>query len=60
MKNNIKELREKQRSAEKTAAKYKDAILVLQEVCEHSWDHQGHSHNDDLYLCSICGKEEWR
>ena len=56
----IKEMQEKHKSALKDAAKYMDVILVIQKVCKHDWDYQGHSHNDDLYLCSICGKEEWR
>ena len=60
MKNKFKELLEKQKSAQKTANNYKKAIEALQEVCEHDWSHQGHGHNDDLYLCSICGKEERR
>ena len=56
----IKEMQEKHKSALKDAANYMDVILAIQKVCKHDWDYQGHGHNDELYLCSICGKEEWR
>jgi hypothetical protein len=60
MKNNIKQLLEKQQSAQKTANNYREAIEALQKVCEHSWNYQGHGHNDSLYICNICNKEEWK
>ena len=30
------------------------------QACDHSWNYEGHSHNDSLYVCSKCKKEEWR
>lgn len=41
-------------------AKTKNAIQALQEICEHHWEYQGHSHNDDYYICSICKKDKWQ
>jgi hypothetical protein len=60
MKNTIKELLKKQRAAEKVVTNYKEAVEALQEVCEHDWQYEGHGHNDSLYICNICNKEEWR
>ena len=28
--------------------------------CQHNWKYDGHSHNDDCYVCTICGKTEYR
>lgn len=28
-------------------------------VCQHSWRYDGHSHNDDCYICTICGETEF-
>jgi hypothetical protein len=43
------------------------AIEGLQNVCEHksplhqdTMVYQGSGHKDDLYKCSICGKQEYR
>ena len=60
MKNTLKELKQKLKAAEIVTKKYKEAILALQEVCEHEFSYQGHGHNDSLYICTICNKEEWR
>ena len=60
MKNTIKKLLDKQKVAEKTVNNLREAILGLQEVCEHDWHYEGHGHNDSLYVCNICGKEDWR
>ena len=60
MKNIIKDLLNKQKAAEKLVKQHREAIAALQQVCEHNWHYEGHSHNDDLYTCSICKKEEWR
>ena len=27
-----------------------------QETCVHKWEYSGHGHNDDHYICSVCGK----
>ena len=59
MKSTLKELKNKLHSAKEVVAKYTAAIEALQEVCEHDYHYQGHGHNDSLYVCSICGKEEW-
>lgn len=60
MKNTIKKILDKQKAAQTLVTECKEAIIALQALCEHSWSHKGHSHNDDLYICSECGKEEWR
>lgn len=60
MKNIIKDLLDKQKAAEKLVKKYSEAIAGLQEVCDHNWHYEGHGHNDSLYICSVCKKEEWR
>jgi hypothetical protein len=39
---------------------YADAIKALQTICEHSWKYLGHGHNEELYVCTVCDKEEWR
>ena len=33
---------------------------LTNEWCDHSWSYEGHSHNDRLYVCTHCKKEEWR
>lgn len=60
MKNTIKDLLNKQKAAQKLVNNYKEAIAGLQEVCEHDWRYEGHGHNDSLYICNICKKEDWR
>ena len=27
--------------------------------CKHNWRYEGHSHNDDCYVCTICNIMEW-
>lgn len=46
--------------ANEIVKKNKAAIAVLQDVCTHRWEYQGHSHNDDYFICSICKKEKWQ
>jgi excinuclease UvrABC nuclease subunit len=60
MKNTIKTLQQKLTKAQRAADEYRDAIAALQKVCEHDYTYEGHSHNDDLYVCRNCGKEDWR
>lgn len=38
----------------------KTAIQALQDLCTHHWEYQGHSPNDDYYICSICKKDKWQ
>lgn len=33
---------------------------AVQATCEHSWQYDGHSHNDDAYICTKCGAVEFR
>ena len=33
------------------------AVVALQETCEHDWRYKGHGHKHDYYVCKICGKE---
>ena len=56
----IKEILKKKRTAQAIVKSCSTAIEALQELCDHSWDNKGHSHNDSIYQCSKCGKEEWR
>lgn len=56
----VKDLRKQIGGAEVLSRKLREALAALQEVCEHDWGYEGHSHNDDLYTCNNCGKEEWR
>ena len=35
-------------------------LLTIQWNCEHLWRYDGHSHNDDVYECLICGETEHR
>lgn len=28
--------------------------------CTHNFRYEGHSHNDDAYVCTKCGEIEWR
>lgn len=60
MNNTIKEILDKQKAAEIIIGNCKDAIKSLQALCEHNWECKGHSHNDTLYACSNCGKEDWQ
>jgi hypothetical protein len=36
------------------------ALAALDPEHEHNWQYKGHGHNDALYECSTCGKEELR
>lgn len=35
-------------------------LIKLDEIqkknCTHNWRYDGHSHNDDAYLCTKCGE----
>lgn len=39
---------------------YLDALKALQKICQHDWSYEGHGHNDALYVCSKCGKDDYR
>lgn len=56
MKNAIKDINKKLTEANILVKKYSKALKTLQDVCEHNWEYQGHSHNDAAYQCSICGE----
>lgn len=32
----------------------------LKKSCSHHFAYDGHSHNDDVYTCTICGEMEFR
>ena len=44
-----------------TPTKEEQVILLLQGKCPHNlgWGYVGHSHNDDAYMCALCGKLEF-
>lgn len=46
--------------AQTQVAQAKVAIKTLQDICPHQWEYQGHSHNDDYFVCSICKKDMWK
>lgn len=56
MKNTLKDINKKLEESRKLVKKYSKALEALQDICEHRWEYQGHSHNDDAYQCSICGE----
>lgn len=35
-------------------------ILEKRKNCQHNWRYDGHSHNDDCYICTLCGETDWR
>ncbi|PZP39811.1 MAG: hypothetical protein DI598_19695 [Pseudopedobacter saltans] len=36
----------------------RNIIETSQKLCEHSFEHTGNNHNDDIEKCIICGKEQ--
>lgn len=60
MKEIIKDLIKKRDAALDESRIHKDAIKVLQKICNHEWIYDGHGHNDDYYTCNICGATEER
>lgn len=44
----------------KDEAKYSKRIANLRKKCSHNWEYGGHGHNDDWYVCTICGETEDR
>lgn len=54
----IQDITNKIAKYEEKLTKYNKALVVLQEVCTHSWIYDGHGHNDSYYHCSECGKEK--
>lgn len=57
---NIEQVLEKIRELNDELTKYTTVLTALRSICEHEWTYSGHGHNDDLYICRKCGKEEWR
>jgi hypothetical protein len=60
MNNTFKDIVKKQKVAQTVVDNCNTALKALRDICEHKWDCQGHGHNDNLYVCLECGKEEWR
>lgn len=60
LKSTFDSLFKKLNAAQTQVKAWENAIHALREVCEHDWYYDGHSHNDSIYVCSICRKEEWR
>jgi hypothetical protein len=61
IKDAIAALRARETAEAKSLRETTDAIKALQTLCKHPSEHyQGHSHNDSLYRCADCGREDWR
>jgi hypothetical protein len=59
-KEQISQLRSKAMFHQNEVEKFRSAITALQSICEHDWKYDGHGHNDDCYVCTVCGLTEWR
>lgn len=53
------ELAKKIKKAEKELQDLEKALKAMQSICEHDWQYDGHGHNDDHYVCSICKAGKW-
>jgi hypothetical protein len=44
-----------------TPSKEEQIILILAGKCPHNegWAYEGHSHNESLYKCALCGVTMW-
>lgn len=54
----IKEILKKKSEAQAVLVKCDTAIEAMQQLCEHDWECLGHSHNDNMYECTKCGKTD--
>jgi hypothetical protein len=54
-----KRLMDKIRALKAETQKHQAALDALRELCPHDWKYEGHGHNDDLYICNICGVDKW-
>ena len=37
----------------------KEEKFERQKNCQHNWKYDGHSHNEDSYVCILCGKVDF-
>lgn len=37
----------------------KEEKFERQKNCQHKWKYAGHSHNEDAYVCTLCGKVDF-
>ena len=52
---------EEEREEVFTPSEKEQTLLVLQGKCPHNggWKWDGHGHNDDCYVCKLCGALKW-
>jgi len=56
----IPDLRKVYKALEKKQASLYKELNKLKKKCSHNWKYGGHGHNDDWYVCTICGETEDR
>ena len=44
-----------------TPSREEQLALILQGKCPHNqgWRYDGHGHNEEAYVCRMCGQLEW-
>jgi len=60
LKCDIPNLKEIVKTIEKKEKEVKKQLDSIRKKCSHNWEYGGHGHNDDWYVCTICGETEDR